>query len=413
MLDQDLISGLLELPSEIETVRGKIQIDDLTDKNAKIVYQAMLTFEKFDSVIVGNYLREKNEKKALEWMHSITGTGFGSSIDRYAKEIKRASIKRQQVKIAEDLIGMSKTDVKPNEIIELFSGRLMSLYEDDEDQLFDFKKLVMDYLEMMDKKVKGATLSGMATGWKSIDDITDGLGESELILIGARPSMGKTSMMTQIMYHALTHGKVVLAFSVESNRNKIIEKMISQASDLDAVKFKRNSLSQDEKDTSMYYFNKMTDGQLFLNDSTGMSIYKMRSLIRQKINEGIKPDLVCVDHIQIMQTDKSNDTMAVRVGRVCQGLKNIAKELGCPVVALAQLNRDVETNPPTLHSLKASGDMEQIADQVWLLHRQNFYSKDKEKNPDNEIVVDIAKNREGGTDAIKLKWVGRYTQIKE
>lgn len=414
MIEADLISGLTQNPDALSEVLQIITPDDFVDIRCRKIFDLMVKSVKFDYRIISSRISQSGDKDLLEYYYKIMDIAFGSNVMQYAKEVRIASKKRKQLEIAKELIGSVKTDMSPEEIIEFIGGKLMALYDSQDYNYVHVRQVMIDYFASLSKIIDGEHgISGLSTGIKSLDAITDGLKPSELIIIGARPSQGKTSLMTTLAYNmAVGLKKTVIIFSIESSNKTIIEKMVSQVSMIDSYKLRRGDLNKDLFGTVTFHIDQISISNMILNDCA-MNIHRMRAQIKKAIRDGYHIDCVFVDYLQIIDVERGHDSMAVKVGRVTQGLKEIAKELNCPVVALAQLNRGDETGEPSLHSLKASGDIEQIADQVWLLHRYDFYDKNCKEEYRDKIQIDIAKNREGQTMPLLLNWEGRCTRIYE
>jgi replicative DNA helicase len=414
MIEHELIASLLVYPEKLGEAKDVVSSSDFLDDKCRVIWEEMERQGKFDYVTLTAKFRSDNQP-IVEVLKSLNGTG-GSDVTSYAKIVREASKKRETVRLAKELIESTGSDLTVNELIENVNERLLSLYETPEKGFRNSNDMIIDYLaRLVMLAERGEDISGMTTGWRTLDLCLDGLQPSKLYVIGARPSQGKTSCMTQIAYHvAVVLKKTVAMFSIESPEITILDKMISQHARVETKKLRTGRLTADEKSLVMMQSDLLASAKFFMNDVSSINIYKIRSTLRKLCAEGNKPDLICLDYIQIVETDKGSDSKASKVGKVCQGLKNIAKELNVPVIVLGQLNRGVEADFPTLFSLKDSGDIEQIADAVILLHRPEFYLKGKTpEDQQGKIFLDCAKNREGEVLTMQMNWTGNYTLITE
>ena len=416
MIEKDLISALIECPERLDDVLEHISAEDFSDNTCKAVFTEMVVQGKFDIHTLTNKFRSNKDNVSVKLLVDVAGTGFGSSAVEYAKVIKEESKKRKALAMAQQLITETGSEMSAQEVIERMGERLLTLYDTTDKTFRSAKDMIVSYLErLVMLSEKGSDISGLSTGWRCVDLATDGLKPGELIIVGGRPSQGKSSVMTQIAYHIAVVLKLPVAvFSIESPESTIMDKIISQKTGIETRVLRTGKLTKEQNDTMMFYMNELSVAPLYLNDVSSININKIKYQIKRLINSGVRPACVMLDYIQIVETDKGGDTRAAKVGRIGQELKNIAKELNAPVVALAQLNRSVEDTSPSLYSLKESGDLEQIADQVWLLHREEFYRKDKcSEEKKGKIDLDIAKNRDGQTLALSLNWVGSCTRVDE
>jgi replicative DNA helicase len=264
-------------------------------------------------------------------------------------------------------------------------------------------------------------LYGLKTGFEKMDDLLMGLQNSSLYIIGARPSMGKTSfMMNMIQNICVKDGNPTLMFSLEMSQEQLIKKMIYSLAKISYHKLTARSggkymPSKAElvrmKDACM----SVERAPLYIDDKAAIGIDYLKTVARRyKRDFGIK--MIAIDYIQLMKSNskKAQQSRNVEVSEISNGLKEIAKELMIPVVALAQLNRDAAGTtkplPPKMHQLRDSGSLEQDADVIGFLHRYDYEGNDERKG---EAEVNIAKNREGPTDRIELKWIPEYTQFEE
>ena len=410
MIEHELISALLEAPEKIDDVCELISGEDFSDNNAKLVFNEMDAQRYFDSFTIGNKLRT-NHPHTVKWMNTIIGTGFGSSAVDYAKIVKEESKGRRLLDMAQQLINETGSELTKQEVIERMGERLLSLYDKEDKTFANGREMMVRYMErLVMLKERGEDISGLTTGFRTLDLCMDGLRNGNLITVGARPSNGKSSWLTQVAWHVgVDLGLPVCVFSLECSEQVMNDKFISQQARIDTRKLRTGRMDADEEARVMGVMDLMAQGKIYLNDVSSININRIRVELKRMLTID-RPKLVMIDYVQIIKEMGGNksDTRAKRLGAISTGLKQVAKEMNIPVVQLAQLNRD-GTERPSLRSLKESGELEESSDIVLLLHRPGFYSRGEK--PDDVIEIECAKNREGATALMTYAWEGYTTRI--
>lgn len=411
--EKDLIGEILAKPENYDDVRMMVSEQDFSDGSCREIFK--MFEETTNWKVISAKLKGMGNHKAEEVMMDALAVGIGCHAKELANQVKEASRKRKLMGDLESVKELSKSGKSVDEILKFIDEKTLSLYQEDHEGLMVAKKFLINYLETLIRmKDRSSNILGLSTGLKSLDFIINGLIGGELIIIGARPSVGKTSLSTQIAWEvAVVQKKRVFFYSLESIKKTMTDKLISQAGRIPLRRLKNGSINDDENNLAYHYIDQLSQSELYLNDISNINIYKMRGEIKRFIGKGLKPDLIVIDYLQLIETEKSHDSLSSRVGKVSSGLKQIAKELDIPLIALSQLNRDGQEQP-TLANLRDSGQIEQDADVVILLHREELYKKDK--TPDNmkgKILLDVAKNREGATETLLLNWHGETTKIYE
>ena len=253
-------------------------------------------------------------------------------------------------------------------------------------------------------------LTGVPTGYTVLDELLTGMHGGELILIGARPSMGKTSFAMNIAGHAaLNAGKTVAVFSLEMPREQIAQRILCSDARVDMQKVRRGTLSQDDWVRLARSIGPMANAKLFIDDTAGISPSTLRSRCRRlMMDHGL--DLIIVDYLGLMHADSNAENRQLEVSEISRSLKAIAKELNVPLIACAQLSRAAANRPdkrPILSDLRDSGSIEQDADVVMFIHREAYYNPDCEEKNIGEII--LAKQRNGPLGTVKLAWLAEYT----
>ena len=251
---------------------------------------------------------------------------------------------------------------------------------------------------------------GLQTRYTEIDHMLSGLGKSDLILIAARPGVGKTSFALNIAQNiALQKPKKTIAvFSLEMSNDQLANRMLSSEAQVDSYKLRSGQLEESDWDAIAYASSRLSEMEILIDDTPGITVTGMKSKLRRVKNLG----MVVIDYLQLMQGDTRTDNRVNEVGEISRGLKLLAKELGVPVVTCAQLSRGPESRTdkrPMLSDLRDSGAIEQDADIVMFLYRDEYYNEDSGSQSVAEVIV--AKNRHGSVDRVKLGWIGRYTKF--
>ncbi|MCR5587862.1 MAG: replicative DNA helicase, partial [Lachnospiraceae bacterium] len=300
-------------------------------------------------------------------------------------------------------------DDAEKKIFDITQKRIGSEFE----PISDIMLRTVDSIEAAYKS--DGNITGIPTGFIDLDNKLAGLHESDFILVAARPAMGKTSFVLNIAEHAvLNEGKRVAVFSLEMSKEQLAKRLISMNANVDAKKISVGDLSPDEWKYIMDGVTRLGDSKLYICDQSGITLSEIRSKCRKlQLEEGL--DMVVIDYLQLMESDGRgrNEGRQQEVSAISRGLKIMAKELNIPVVTLSQLSRQVESRTdkrPMLSDLRESGAIEQDADIVMFIYRDDYYHEDSEDKGVAEIIV--AKHRNGPVGTERLAWVGKYTKFQ-
>jgi replicative DNA helicase len=251
---------------------------------------------------------------------------------------------------------------------------------------------------------------GMPTGFSGLDRVLVGLGKSDLVLVGARPGMGKTSFAVNLAtYAATTTKKSVCIFSLEMSAEQLITRVMSSEALIDSYRLRSGELNDEDWDKLAHAASRLSECEILIDDTTGITVTGMKAKLRRVKNLG----MVVIDYLQLMQSDRRIDNRVQEVAEISRGLKLLAKELQVPVICCAQLSRGPESRTdkrPMLSDLRDSGAIEQDADIVLFLYRDEYYKTEKDE-PQNVAEVIVAKNRHGSTGNVKMGWFGQYTKF--
>jgi replicative DNA helicase len=401
------------LPDATETVKAI----DFYDKSHEVIFDSMVSlYEKHKPVDLLTLTDELKKKKQLE---SIGGSSYLAELTNYvptaahaqayAEIVAKCAVRRRLIKASADITELSyDEDSEITELLgkaeaELFNVSDQSLKQD-LTSMEDILNASFDRLEELHKN-KGA-IRGLKTGYRDLDNKTAGLQKSDLVIIAARPAMGKTTLVTNLAYNTATiNKKAVLFFSLEMSKEQLIDRMLADASGVDSWNIRTGNLSDDDFSKISDAMGEMAEAPIFIDDTPGMTVMEMRTKARRAAHDN-ELGLIIIDYLQLMQGSGRNGNEFNRVQEVSEisrGLKLIARELDVPVVALSQLSRSVESrNPqiPQLADLRESGSIEQDADLVMFIYREDYYNPDTERQHITDLI--IAKHRNGPTGKVEL-----------
>ena len=346
----------------------------------------------------------------------VTSVPTSANVKYYANIVKENAMKRKLIRVTEDIENEcyagkegidSIFDKTEHDVFALLSSRQTGDY-------VPIRQVVMNALEKIEKaSQQEGTVTGIPTGFIDLDYRTAGLQPSDLILIAARPSMGKTAFVLNIAQYTAFHQNLAVAiFSLEMSKEQLVNRMFSLESRVDAQALRTGNLSDADWEKLVEGAGIIGDSRLIIDDTPGISISEMRSKCRKyKLEQGL--DLIIIDYLQLMSgSGRGSESRQQEISDISRSLKALARELSVPVIALSQLSRAVEQRPdhrPMLSDLRESGAIEQDADVVMFIYRDDYYNKDTDLKGISEII--IAKQRNGPIGTVNLAWLPEYTKF--
>lgn len=414
--EMSLLGAVLIDDETLADITEHVKTHDFYDKRHGIIFGGMMRlYEKHRPVDLLTLTEELKRKKELE---TIGGSAYLTELttyvptsahaEAYAELVAQKAVRRRLIKASADIseLGFDE-DTTTQELLEKAEAELFSVSDQSLKQ--DVTPLEAILTESFDRleelhKNKGQ-LRGIRTGYRDLDNMTAGLQRSDLIILAARPAMGKTTLVTNLAYNVATIGKEpVLFFSLEMSKEQLVDRMLADASGVDAWNIRTGNLSDDDFSKLSEAMGEMAEAPIFIDDQPGLSVLEMRTKARRVSHE--QPlGLIIVDYLQLMQgSGRDNGNRVQEVSEISRGLKLIARELNVPVIALSQLSRSVENRSPQipqLADLRESGSIEQDADIVSFIYRPGYYEPD---NPEFENITDliIAKHRNGPVGKVQL-----------
>ena len=390
-----------------------------------ILFEAVVELFKagkpVDLITLQEHLKEKDvppEVSSMEYARELlVGTQTSANIKYYAEIVKEKSILRKLIRINEEIANTCYLENEPlDEILERTEKQVFELVEHGNSQEYvPIRQVVLNALDVIEKasKTKGR-VTGIPTGFIDLDYKLSGLQPSDLVLIAARPSMGKTAFVLNIAQHvAFRQNKAVAIFSLEMSKEQLVNRLFSLESHVDAQRLRTGSLSDTDWEKLIEGAGIIGNSRMIIDDTSGISISEMRSKCRKyKLEQGL--DLVIIDYLQLMSGSggRRNESRQQEISEISRSLKGLARELNVPVVALSQLSRAVEQRTdkrPMLSDLRESGAIEQDADVCMFIYRDDYYNPDTTDKNIAEII--IAKQRNGPIGTVRLAWMPQYTRF--
>ena len=372
-----------------------------------------------DMITVKNKLEEKQvfeQIGGLPFLANIsTSVGSSANMRHYAAIVEEKSVLRRLIRTANNISQMSyegKTDV--NAIMDTAGKGIFDIMQNrHSDQFHHIRDIAVDSIEKIEDiyRSKGK-LTGVPTGFVDFDQKTAGLQKSDLILLAARPSMGKTAFALNIIQNAAIRSNVPTAvFSLEMSREQLVNRMLCSEAMLDAQRLRTGELTDSDWADLIQAMGPLSQAPIYIDDTPGVTPMEVRSKCRRlKVEKGL--GLIVIDYLQLMSGNSRNDSRQQEISEISRALKAIAREMEAPVIALSQLSRACEQRAdhrPMLSDLRESGAIEQDADVVAFLYRDEYYFPDTEKKNQAELI--IAKQRNGPTGTVDLTWMGQYTKF--
>ena len=418
------VIGAMIMDREAIIMASEILIrQDFYHQQYGVLFETMVELyneeQPVDMVTLQNRLREKDvpaEVSSLEFVGElVAAVPTSANIKYYANIVKEKATLRRLIKVNEEIAN------------QCYLGResLEDIMADTEKKIFDLlqnksggdyvpiKQVVIQALEKIEQasKTKG-NVTGIATGFVDLDYRTSGLQPSDLVLVAARPSMGKTAFVLNIAQYVAFHSDLCTAiFSLEMSKEQLVNRLFSLESRVDAQLLRSGNLADSDWEKLIEGAGTIGRSKLIIDDTPGISISELRSKCRKyKLEHDLK--LIIIDYLQLMSGSGRSDSRQQEISDISRSLKGLARELNVPVIALSQLSRQVEQRPdhrPMLSDLRESGAIEQDADVVMFIYRDDYYNHDSEMKGISEII--IAKQRNGPIGTVNLVWLPQYTKF--
>ncbi|MDF2878523.1 MAG: dnaB [Clostridia bacterium] len=336
-------------------------------------------------------------------------------IKQYSKIVEEKAVLRRLIKASNEITAKSyEGDEKIDNIMSFAEKQIFDIIQNKHTEDFShINQIVIDSIDKIEyaHQTKGG-VTGVPTGFVDLDYKTAGLQPSDLVLVAARPSMGKTAFALNVIQGAaIKHKKSVAVFSLEMSKDQLVSRMLCAEAMVDSQKARTGALEKEDWDRLARAIPNIASSNIFIDDTPGINVMEMRAKCRRlKLEKGL--DLIMIDYLQLMSGHGKNDSRQQEISEISRSLKALAREMSAPVIALSQLSRACEARAdhrPMLSDLRESGAIEQDADVVMFLYRDEYYHPDTEKKNVGEVI--IAKQRNGPTGTVELIWLGQYTKF--
>ena len=425
--EQAVLGGLMVDNTEWDNIADVLMAEDFYRAEHQLIYQVMMTQSEANSPIDVvtlaeslNSLHELNNAGGLDYLSELSGNARGTAnIHAYAEITRERAILRRLISVANNIAdsGYNTGGKKAEEIVDEAEQKVFNISDErpqDSGPVF-VNPILAKAVERIDELAgTEGDLTGLPSGYTDLDHMTSGWQKSDLVIVAGRPSMGKTAFAMNLVENAiLDQDQPVLVFSLEMPAESLIFRMLSSIGRLDQGKLRTGQLTDDDWPGFNNAVKKLKDRPLYIDDSAGVSPMEMRSRARRIVREHGALGMIVVDYLQLMQIKGSKEGRVNEISEISRSLKLLAREFECPVIALSQLNRSLEQRPnkrPVMSDLRESGAIEQDADVIAFIYRDEVYNED---TPDKGVAeVIIGKQRNGPIGTVRLSFLGQFTRFE-
>ncbi|MFR7440944.1 MAG: replicative DNA helicase [Lachnospiraceae bacterium] len=423
--EQSVVGAMLMDKDAILTAAEIVSGQDFYQTAYGVIFDSMVELfnegKPVDLVTLQERLKEKDvppEIASLEFVRDlVSAVPTSANVKYYAQIVADKSMLRKLIKLNDEISNTCYAGKESLEAILETTERSMFqlLQQRNTGEYVPIRQVVLNALDKIEKASKSkGTVTGIPTGFIDLDYKLSGLQPSDLILVAARPSMGKTAFVLNIaQYVAFKKDRATVIFSLEMSKEQLVNRLFSLESQVDAQALRTGNMKDSDWEKLIEGAGIIGKSKLIIDDTPGISVSELRSKCRKyKLEHGL--DLIIIDYLQLMtgSVGKRSESRQQEISEISRSLKGLARELNVPVIALSQLSRAVESRPdkrPMLSDLRESGAIEQDADVVMFIYRDEYYNKDSEYKKQAEII--IAKQRNGPVGTVHLAWLGEYTKF--
>jgi len=427
--EQSVIGGLLRDNAAWDRIADFMHAEDFYRYDHRIIFEQMVRLinagKPADVITVYeacNQLGKAEEVGGLQYLNAMAqNTPSAANIRRYAEIVRDRGVLRQLITVADEVSAkaFNPQGAEVKQILDEAESRIFAIAEQGARGAQGWtavQPLLTQVVERIDElysRENQGEITGVPTGFIDLDKMTSGLQPGDLVIVAGRPSMGKTAFSVNIGEAvAVEAGLPVAIFSMEMGGAQLAMRMLGSIGQLDQHRLRTGKLIDEDWPRLTHAIQKMNDAQIFIDETPALNPIEMRARARRLARQCGKLGLIIVDYLQLMQGSKPGDNRASEISEISRSLKGLAKELGCPVIALSQLNRSLEQRPnkrPVMSDLRESGAIEQDADVIIFLYRDEVYNPDSPDKGTAEII--IGKQRNGPIGAVRLTWMGMYTKF--
>ncbi|MBL4653062.1 MAG: replicative DNA helicase [Flavobacteriales bacterium] len=432
---EEAVLGALMLEEEavndvIDILQPKSFYKETHQKIFEVIQILFQDSEPIDILTVTEKLKKRGDLDFVGGPYYISQltsrVASSANAEYHARIIAQKYVQRELIRISSDTIKMAYDET--TDIFDLLDKAESGLYSVTEgnlkkswDPMHSLLKQAIERIEEMKDKAEG--ISGVPTGFAALDKVTAGFQPADMVILAARPGMGKTAFVLSMARNtAVEHGRPVAVFSLEMSSLQLTNRLISSETELDSEKLKKGNLADHEWQQLHSKINRLSDAPIYIDDTPALSVFEFRAKAR-RLKQKHNIEMIIIDYLQLMTVggSKGVGNREQEISTISRSIKSIAKELNIPIIALSQLSRAVETRggskKPMLSDLRESGAIEQDADMVMFIYRPSYYNLDQDEDgnmiPEDYAEVHIAKHRNGSLDTVPLRFIGKFTKFMD
>lgn len=422
--EEAILGAILTNPICFTKIADMIKPQSFYKPANKYIFEAIVElFAKnhaIDIVTVSEKLNESDKLEMIGGRAYINDLALNAittaNIEYYARIVQEKAIKRELINAGSEIVEMAYDNTTTEETLDNAEKLIFNIAQQKtSSDLVSVKDLVLTSYEQISYRYEHrGELTGVPTGFYDFDNMTSGLQKSDLIILAARPSMGKTALALNIAQNvALKAKKTVAIFSLEMSKEQLVQRMLCSEAEVDTQKLKTGNMQSTDWEKLTTAMNHFADAPLYIDDRPGATVMDVRAKCRRLAMEKKEIGLIVIDYLQLMEASGKEDRTQ-QISGISRGLKGLARELNVPVIALSQLSRAVESRPdkrPMMSDLRESGAIEQDADIIMFIYRDEYYNKEDTENRGKAEVI-VAKHRNGAVGSIDLLFQGAITKFK-
>ena len=423
--EEAVLGAILVNPTSLGRIVELLKPDSFYKPAHKVIYAAVLELfnknEPIDIVTVSEHLRNKEELDTAGGRSYINDLALNvvttANIEFYAKIIQEKEIKRALISAGSEIVAMSYENEDTSNVLDNAQKLIFNIAaQKDTTDLVGIQDLVVASYEQIEQRFNNKDdLVGVTTGFYDLDAITSGLQKSDLIILAARPSMGKTAFALNLAQNVAMKGKKGVAiFSLEMPKQQLVKRMLCAEAEVEANRVTSGNLQPRDWEKLVEAMTRLSEARIYIDDTSSITSIDIKAKCRRLMMEEKELGLIVIDYLQLMEGGGNPNDRNQQISAISRSLKGLARELDVPIIALSQLSRGVESRPdkrPMMSDLRDSGAIEQDADIVMFIYRDEYYNKDDVNNKGKAEVI-LAKHRNGAVGTIELLFQSNITKFK-
>lgn len=423
--EEAVLGAVLVNPMSLGRIVETLKPESFYKPAHRIIYEATLDLfrknEPIDIVTVSEYLRDKDELENAGGRSYINDLAMNvvttANIEYYAKIIREKEIKRALINAGSEIVATAYENEDTDIVLDNAQKMIFNIAaQKDTSDLVSIQDIVVTSYETIERRFNNKDeLVGVTTGFYDLDNITSGLQKSDLIILAARPSMGKTAFALNLAQNVALKGKKGVAiFSLEMPKQQLVSRMLCAEAEVDSHRVRTGNLQPKDWEKLVEGMTRLSDAKIYIDDASGVTATDIKAKCRRLMMEEKDLGLVVIDYLQLMEGGGNPNDRNQQISAISRSLKGLARELDVPIIALSQLSRGVESRPdkrPMMSDLRDSGAIEQDADIVMFIYRDEYYNKDDVNNKGKAEVI-LAKHRNGAVGTIELLFQSNITKFK-